>query len=80
MISPVGRGVLDLLREDDLEAPEYEREQAEHLSPDDPRFAMLKMKRKRQQAMMRQMLINAGYGDLAKMATISRDTIDDEGE
>ena len=44
----------------------------------DDRYMMLKLKKKHQMALLKKMLSEAGYDDIAKMATISKRELDDD--
>lgn len=43
---------------------------AEYAPDDDPHGFTLALKRKRRTSMLKNMLVNAGYGDLAKMINV----------
>lgn len=78
MISPASRGLVAMLRgESQQQEPEGFGPEEPPPPEDDPRYLMFKMRRKRQNALLKQMLVDAGYGDLAKMSAISRDEIED---
>lgn len=66
----LGRGVEDQGDEPMLDEP------AMH---GDEKILQLKLKKKNQINMLKRMLADAGYGDLAKMTTISKHDLDDEG-
>lgn len=47
---------------------------------DDPRVLQLQLKRRYQMGMLKKMLEESGYGDLAKMTTLSKRDFDDNIE
>ncbi len=53
-------------------------EPAMHDSPDDPKILQLRLKRKYQLGMIKKMLEDGGYGELAKMTTIGKKSYDIE--
>lgn len=72
---PHTRYLADQLR-GEQEAPiDYTR--AERPATSDPRVLQLVMKKRYQTNLLRRMLEDAGYSDLAKMATIRRDRMED---
>lgn len=84
---PSTKALYEYLRDDDRgEQPEggYEPESGyEDPGENDPEIRqhyMMKLKKKRQQMMLKQMLADSGYGDLAKMVTIGKENyeVDDE--
>ena len=61
--------------------PEPDLPQAEpafHQEKFDPKYLQLQLKRRRQMEMVKRMLEDAGYDDLAKMATLRRREFDME--
>lgn len=74
MLGPSTKALLEYLQADG-QAPESEMP----ATPDDGyqvQGLTMQMKRKRYQMMLRQMLKDAGYGDLANMTSIGRDRYD----
>lgn len=72
MISPVGKKLAELMREEaDLPEPDELGPAEPEPSRDDPRYLMFTIKRRRQAALLKRMLTDAGYGDLAKMASVT---------
>lgn len=76
---PATRSLAEYIRglEDPGIAP-YD-DMAAHEDPYDPKVFQLKMKRRRQMEMVKKMLEDSGYGDLAKMTTLNRREIDADG-
>lgn len=80
MMTPSTKALLDYLRDDGQTV------EPEPFVDDDPGYDVqtltMEMKRKRHQMMLKQMLKNAGYGDLAAMTNIGRDkySVGDEEE
>jgi len=69
----------------DMMAQEEDPEDFNGFSPEaalheDPRVLQLKMKRRYQTGMLKKMLEEAGYGDLAKMTTLSKREYEDYNE
>ncbi len=78
MFTPSTKALMQYLRgSSDLEQPELPMEPD---PTDDITTYTLQMKKKRHQMMLKKMLKDAGYGDLAAMTSIGKDhyTVDDE--
>lgn len=81
-LMPHTRAIVDFLRAD--QAPEREMDHletanaADRMPASDQFMFRLAMKKKRQQQMLKQMLEDAGYSDLARMATIRRENISED--
>lgn len=81
MISPVGRRVADLLRaQEQLPEPDGFGPADAEPPPDDPRYLMFKMKKRRTNALLKRMLVDAGYKDLAHMVSVTRDEADEHND
>lgn len=72
------RGVMDYVNSDPTEQSNVRLgmndampDMAEHEDPEE--FWKLKLKKKRRQQMLKQMMVDAGYEDLAKMTNISEE-------
>ncbi len=78
MMTPSTKALMDYLRgSGDTVEPELPMEQD---PADDITTLTLQLKKKRHQMMLKKMLNDAGYGDLAAMTSIGKDhyTVDDE--
>ncbi len=70
------KGLFDLLKDRerqnfaDNSPAEYEAEPAAAEAPDAAHGFSIELKRKRRTSMLKNMLMNAGYGDLAKMLNV----------
>jgi hypothetical protein len=64
MSDPVGQSNVQMGMDESMP------DMAEH--GEDPQMWELKVKKKRRQQMLRQMLVDAGYGDLAQMTNITQ--------
>lgn len=78
---PHTRSLLELIRDEQAaqnEPHEYQalQEKASHGSSYDPKILQLKMKRRHQLGLLKKMMEDAGYGDLARMTTISKSDYD----
>ncbi len=81
MIGNLGGGLIKQLLGEEVEddRPEFPiaAPPAEH---GDDRYLQLRMKKKYQLGLIRKMLEESGYGDLAKMSTLSRREPEDIGD
>lgn len=70
------KGLFDLLKDKerqnfaDSSPAEYDDEPASYEQPDAAHGFSIELKRKRRTSMLKNMLMNAGYGDLAKMLNV----------
>jgi 3-deoxy-D-arabino-heptulosonate 7-phosphate (DAHP) synthase class II len=75
---PHTRALLEQLqREEGAEPDAVHGELAEHAPLDDPQYMTLKLRKKHQTNLMRRMLQDAGYADLARMTQFRRERLDD---
>lgn len=80
-MTPSTKALLEYLRDDDrLEEPEGGFEQDDVETPEDRQVYQLKLKKKRNQMMLKKMLEEQGYSDLAKMVNISKTNVDYDNE
>jgi len=79
---PATRNFIEMMREnrkgDDIPSDGIAMEPAVHEDQYDPKILQLRLKRKYQLGMIKKMLEEGGYGDLAKMTTIGRKSYDIE--
>jgi len=75
---PHTRMLMDAMREDS-DPPDIApvREDIAHVSREDPRFYTLALRKKHQTAMLKKMLQDAGYKDLARMTGFRREQMED---
>lgn len=80
-MTPSTRALYEYLRDDGrMEEPEEPDYQADE-GADTREVMTMNLKKKRHQMMLKQMLTNSGYGDLAKMVNIGKEKYDiNEGE
>ena len=74
---PATRMLADYLKSQSPE-PEMYEEPASHMDRFDPKVLELQVKKRRQLQMIKQMLENAGYTDLAAMTNLRRSSLDTE--
>lgn len=73
---PHTKAMYEFLRGDGRldEEPEGGYERSDDVSdPETRQYVTMKMKKKRQQMMLKQMLTDSGYGDLSKMVSIGKE-------
>ncbi len=75
---PATKAMIEYLKDDGrVEEPEGGFTPSDDDGPEDDQtrsYMTVKMKKKRQQLMLKQMLSESGYGDLAKMVNIGKET------
>ncbi len=76
---PQSQILLDALR-DESDPPMIAPERAERPASDDPRVLQLVLKRRYHTNILRRMLQDAGYSDLAKMTAFRRERMGDDGD
>lgn len=74
---PQTRGLIELLRENDG-PDDFVPDRSEPAAHLDPRTLQLQIRKKHQMGILKKMLEDAGYGDLAKMTTISKRDYDED--
>lgn len=73
------KSLLELLADENpVDEPVLREEPAAHGDSHDPRILQLRLKRKYQMGMIRKMLEEGGYKDLAKIASISKRDYDED--
>lgn len=79
MLFPHTQALADLIREESDQPMISERGAAadERSSASDPRVLQLILKKKNQQNLLRKMLQDAGYGDLSRMTSFKRESLED---
>lgn len=74
---PATRSLVEYMRESE---PEFYEEPAAHEDRFDPQVLQLQIKKKRQLEMIKKMLEQGGYEDLARMTTLRRRDFDADVE
>ncbi len=73
-MTPSSRALYDYLRDDGrIEEPDAEIAQTDE-EPEIRQMMALHLKKKRQQMMLKRMMSDSGYADLAKMVNIGKDS------
>jgi hypothetical protein len=76
---PATRLLMDALREEETGAPVVSGyEDVARVPRDDPRILTLQMKRKHQMSLIRKMMQDAGYADLARQTNFRTETLEDD--
>ena len=69
----------ELLREQTEEpaAADLEDQEMDNIPRDDPRYLQLELKKKHMNNLLKRMLVDGGYDDLARMTTLRRAGVED---
>ena len=79
-MTPSSRALYDYLRDDGrMDEPEADMEQVDE-DPQTRQVMALHLKKKRHQMMLKQMLTDSGYGDLAKMVNVGKESYQVDGD
>lgn len=78
---PHTRALMDALRDESAYVPELSpRGSVDRQPAGEPQVLQLQLKRKHAANMLKRMLSEAGYGDLAKYTNLKRESLEDYGD